>query len=172
MPLPAFLACPRCQCGVRARCRVRVGHGHSGCNVHHRVAWGEHLFQSLTLKGVRNRGPLSFCPLTLCRKRLTWPRGPSLLWCPRRGHGTRALSGTQLCHSGGGWGRAHTAVPASAFTWSAALLVPGSLSPPQDLGQSELCGGYLRGGPGSRPSDRHCPTNLFPAELAHSSCLK
>lgn len=101
MPFPGFLACPQCQCGVRARCRVRVGHGHSGRDVHHGVAWGEHLFQSLTLKGVRNRGPLSFCPLTLRRKRLTWPRGPSLLWCPRRGHGTRALSGTQLCHSGG-----------------------------------------------------------------------
>lgn len=49
---------------------------------------------------------------------------------------------------------------------------PRVLVPHQDLGQSELCRGYLRGGPGSRPSDRHCPTNLFPGELAHSRCLK
>lgn len=52
-----------------------------------------------------------------------------IMWCPGRGHGTRALSGTQLCPSGGGWGRAHRAVLASAFTLFAALLVPGSLSP-------------------------------------------
>lgn len=44
-----------------------------GISVHLMWLGDQHHFQSLTLKGVQNRGPLCFSPLTPSSERLTWP---------------------------------------------------------------------------------------------------